>query len=48
METTKQKAKWYGPKQIGMIIFTGVLMLLSACFVGGQTNTVIPYLAGLR
>lgn len=48
METTKQKAKWYGPKQIGMIIFTGVLMLLSSCFVGGQTNTVLPYLAGMR
>ena len=45
---TTQKAKWYGPKQIGMIIFTGILMLLSACFVGGQTNTVLPYLAGLR
>lgn len=44
METT-QKAKWYGPKQVGVIIYTGILMLLSACFVGGATNTVIPELA---
>lgn len=48
MSEQKMKAKWYGPKQIGMIIFTGVLMLLSACFVGGQTNTVLPYLAEFR
>ena len=46
----KQKTKnsWYGPKQIGMIIFTGVLMLFSACLVGGQTNTVLPAIAELR
>ena len=48
MSEQNMKAKWYGPKQIGMIIFTGVLMLLSACFVGGQTNTVLPYLAEFR
>ena len=42
------KNKWYGPKQIGMIIFTGVLMLFSACIVGGQTNTVLPAIAELR
>lgn len=48
MGEQKMKAKWYGPKQIGMIVFTGVLMLLSACFVGGQTNTVLPYLAEFR
>lgn len=42
---TKQKAKWYGPKQIGMIIYTGILMLISACLVGGATNTVLPAIA---
>lgn len=44
----QKKNSWYGPKQIGMIIFTGVLMLVSACVVGGQTNTVLPAIAELR
>lgn len=43
--TTQQKSRWYGPKQLGMIIFTGILMLVSACFVGGATNTVLPAIA---
>lgn len=43
-----KKNSWHGPKQIGMIIFTGVLMLFSACIVGGQTNTVLPAIAELR
>ena len=42
---TTQKARWYGPKQIGMIIFTGILMLIDACIVGGSSNTVIPAIA---
>lgn len=45
---TKKKNNAFGPKQIGMIIFTGILMLFSACFVGGQSNTVIPALAEVR
>ena len=44
----QKKNSWYGPKQIGMIIFTGVLMLFSACFVGGQTNTVLPVISEMR
>lgn len=48
MNKVQKKNSWYGPKQIGMIIFTGVLMLLSACVVGGQTNTVLPAIAELR
>ncbi len=47
MEKTKASGA-FGPKQIGMIVFTGVLMLLSSCFVGGQTNTVLPVIAELR
>ena len=39
------KAKWYGPKQILMIIFTGILLLIDACIVGGSTNTVLPAMA---
>lgn len=39
------KAKWYGPKQILMIIFTGILMLIDASIVGGSTNTVLPAMA---
>ena len=45
MEKT-QKAIWYGPKQILMIIFTGILLLIDACIVGGSTNTVLPALSG--
>ena len=39
------KAKWYGPKQILMIVFTGILLLIDACIVGGSTNTVLPAMA---
>ena len=48
METTKQKARWYGPKQIGLIDFTGILMLIDACIVGGSSNTVLPAIAEAR
>ncbi|MCI8991640.1 MAG: MFS transporter [Eubacterium sp.] len=39
------KAKWYGPKQILMIVFTGILLLIDASIVGGSTNTVLPAMA---
>ena len=48
MKEQQKKNSWHGPKQIGMIIFTGILMLFSACVVGGQTNTVLPAIAELR
>ena len=48
MKQQQKKNSWHGPKQIGMIIFTGLLMLGSACVVGGQTNTVLPAIAELR
>ena len=47
MEKTKGSGT-FGPKQVGMIIFTGALMLLSACFVGGQNNTVLPVISQMR
>ena len=37
-----QKSKWYGPKQIGVMILTAILMLFCACIVGGNNNTVFP------
>lgn len=48
MKEQQKKNSWCGPKQIGMIIFTGILMLFSSCVVGGQTNTVLPAIAELR
>ena len=44
----EQKAMWYGPKQILMIVFTGILLLIDACIVGGSTNTVLPAIAAER
>ena len=48
MNQSIQKAKWYGPKQIGIMIYAGLMCLVSTCIVGGQTNTVLPAIAALR
>ena len=39
---SKGKHSWYGSKQIGVMVYTGIMMLIGACVVGGSTNTVIP------
>ena len=39
------KANWHGKKQVGMIFYTGALMLLASCTVGGSTNTILPAIA---
>ncbi len=42
------KARWYGPKQIGMIIYTAVLFLIGTSIIGGNNNTVFPIMAEAR
>lgn len=44
----EKKACWYGPKQIGVIIYTAVLMLIASGIAGGNNNTVFPILAEAR
>lgn len=42
MNTDSRKSSWHGPKQTGMMIYLGFLMLIASCVVGGSTNTVLP------
>lgn len=44
----KGKHSWYGSKQIGVMVYTGIMMLIGACVVGGSTNTVIPGISAVR
>lgn len=39
---TKKKSSWHGPKQIGIMFYTAILMLIGSCLVGGTTNTILP------
>ena len=39
------KSRWYGRKQVGVMIFCGLLMMLGTCIVGGNTNTVLPVIS---
>lgn len=41
MEKTK-KSSWHGPKQIGIMIYSGLLLLSASCIIGGSTNTILP------
>lgn len=42
MSTLNKKSSWHGPKQIGMMIYLGLLMFFASNIVGGATNTVLP------
>lgn len=46
--TNTQKARLYGGKQLWIIIFAGFMYLLTGSIAAGNTNTVLPYIAGLR
>lgn len=49
MKTTKNKTgSWHSPKQLWIMIFSGILFLVSACVCAGMTNTVYPFFAALR
>lgn len=38
-------SNWHGPKQIKVMIFTAIAMLIGACLSGGSTNTILPVIA---
>lgn len=44
----EKKIRWYGPKQIGIMIFTGLCFLFAASMLGGNNNTVFPMMAEMR
>lgn len=46
--TVAIKSSWHGPKQVGIMIFSGILMLIGSCIVGGSTNTILPAIAELK
>lgn len=41
-------SKWYGPKQIGVMLYTAVLFLIGTSIIGGNNNTVFPMFAEIR
>lgn len=43
-----KKQSWAGPKQVLMMIFTGVLFLAYTCLNTGMTNTVLPKVCEAR
>ena len=43
-----KKARWYGPKQIMVMIYTGILMFIASGIAGGNNNTVFPIVAEVR
>ena len=45
METNK-KSRWYGPKQIHIMLYTAVIFLIGTSIIGGNNNTVFPMFAG--
>ncbi len=44
----EQKARWYGSKQIGMMLYTAILFLIGTSIIGGNNNTVYPMFAEIR
>lgn len=41
----KKGKSWAGPKQLGILLFCGVLFLLCACVNAGTTNTILPMIS---
>lgn len=44
----EKKHSWYGPKQIGVMIYTAVLFLIGTSIIGGNNNTVFPMFSEIR
>lgn len=43
-----KKTRWYGPKQIAVMVYTAILMLIASGIAGGNNNTVFPIIAEAR
>jgi len=41
-------SKWYGSKQIGMMIYTAIIFLIGTSIIGGNNNTVFPMFSEIR
>jgi sugar phosphate permease len=48
MNSVQKKVTWHSPKQVGIMIFTGFMLLAQSSLVGGQTNTVLPAISAAR
>ena len=44
----QKKSRWYGPKQIHIMIYTAIVFLIGTSIIGGNNNTVFPLFAGIR
>lgn len=43
-----KKSCWFGPKQIGLMVYTAILFLIGTSIIGGNNNTVYPMFAEIR
>lgn len=43
-----KKSSWFGPKQIGLMVYTAILFLIGTSIIGGNNNTVYPMFAEIR
>lgn len=43
-----KKSRWYGPKQIHVMLYTAVIFLIGTSIIGGNNNTVFPMFAEIR
>lgn len=43
-----KKSSWFGPKQIGLMVYTAILFLIGTSIIGGNNNTVYPMFAQIR
>ncbi|MCR5083191.1 MAG: MFS transporter, partial [Parasporobacterium sp.] len=44
----QKKHSWFGPKQIGLMVYTAILFLIGTSIIGGNNNTVYPLFAEIR
>lgn len=43
-----KKSSWFGPKQVGLMVYTAILFLIGTSIIGGNNNTVYPMFAQIR
>ena len=44
----QKKSRWYGPKQIHIMIYTAIVFLIGTSIIGGNNNTVFPMFSQIR
>ena len=45
MESTVKQGSWHGPKQVKIMIYSGLMFAIGSCLVSGFNNTIFPWIA---